>query len=133
MAYHLTPKPEGEYFQFCALRFDVDKARRIIGRKPREIERQPVADWARAYGTHYLLPNADTDYRAVFLGPDQRTFDRAYAITTDLEIPVIIANHENQLLLIDGCHRLYKHYVGGSETMPSFVLTEAETKAILIK
>jgi hypothetical protein len=132
VAFHLTPKPEGEFFQFGAWRFDVDKARQIIVRKPRKILQQPVADWAKAYGTHYLLPNAEADNRVLPIGPDPRTFNRAYAITTDLDIPVIIVRHEGQLLLIDGCHRLYKHYVGGSEMMPAFILTSAETKAILL-
>jgi hypothetical protein len=132
MAYHKTPKPAGEFFQFGALCFDVDKARQIIVRKPRETVVQLVAEWAAAYHTKSLLPDAEPDYRVLPLGPDQRTFNRAYAITTDLEEPVIIATHEKQLLLIDGCHRLYKHYVGGSITMSAFVLTEAETKSIRV-
>ncbi|MFI9271947.1 hypothetical protein ACIGXM_14670 [Kitasatospora sp. NPDC052896] len=132
MAYHKTPRPAGEYFRFGALCFDVDKAQQIIARKPREAVEQPVAEWAKAYHIKSLLPDAEPDHRVIVLGPDPRTFNRAYAITTDLELPVIIAIHEKQRLLVDGCNRLYKHYVGGSTTMSAFILTEAETRAIRI-
>jgi hypothetical protein len=86
--------------------------------------------WARAYG---LAPGGGP--RPVSLigpGPD---FDPGYAMTTDLDEPLIVASVPLGLeppapLLIDGCHRLYKAAALGRERLPSLVLTAGETLAI---
>ena len=66
-------------------------------------------------------------------GPD---FDPQYAMTTDLDEPLIIASvtadgtGQPSPLLIDGCHRLYKAARLGHENLPSLMLTPEETLAI---
>ena len=62
-------------------------------------------------------------------------FNRAYAMTTDLTQPVIIATMPGSAaapcpLLIDGTHRLFKGHATGAAELPAYVLTEAETLAI---
>jgi hypothetical protein len=83
-----------------------------------------------------LIPAPGSSPHTVSLigpGPD---FDPEYAMTTDLEEPVISASvtvdgsGQPYPLLIDGCHRLYKATRLGREHLPSFVLTAAETLAI---
>ena len=69
------------------------------------------------------------------LGPGPG-FDRDYAMTTDLAIPVIIATVPvpggipPAPPLIDGTHRLYKATVQGRAHLPAWILTQAETLAI---
>jgi hypothetical protein len=68
------------------------------------------------------------------LGPGPG-FNRAYAMTTDLTQPVIIATlpvtgDEPAPLLIDGTHRLYKAHATGAGQLPAWVLTETETLTI---
>ena len=66
-------------------------------------------------------------------GPD---FDPQYAMTTDLDEPLIIASVTTDgtgqpcPVLIDGCHGLYKAARLGREHLPSLVLTTEETLAI---
>jgi hypothetical protein len=89
--------------------------------------------WARAYG---LIPSPGSSPHAVpLIGPGPG-FDPDYALTTDLDDPVIIASitaagsGPPAPLLIDGCHRLYKAARLGREHLPSLVLTAAETLSI---
>ena len=115
------PAPGGPAQQWFVLRpwlFDVTAATGLLRRVPRPAQPLPVMAWARAYG----LP-----------GPG---FDPDYALTTDLDDPVIIASVTADgdgppaPLLIDGCHRLYKAARLGREHLPSLVLTAAETLSI---
>lgn len=128
-------RKKGQYFQFAAWRFDVDQAQRLIEQAPREIKQENVAEWAAAYKTASLLPDAAPSYSVLVVGPRAENFNREYALSTDLTEPVIIAQIEGddgkpQMLLIDGCHRLYRHFVEGSETMPAVYLTVVETALI---
>jgi hypothetical protein len=74
----------------------------------------------------------DTNSFPIISGPD---LDPEYALTTDLEKPVILATlqargREPEPLLIDGCHRVYRANVEGRATLPAYVLTVAESLAI---
>ena len=63
----------------------------------------PVMAWARAYG---MIPSLGSSPQSVpLIGPGPG-FDPDYALTTDLDDPVI--SGQPAPLLIDGCHRLYK-------------------------
>ena len=129
------PAPGGRPQQWFVLRpwlFDVTAATGLLRAAPRPAQPLPVMAWARAYG---LVPAPGGSPRTVSLigpGPD---FDPEYAMTTDLDDPVIIATitadgEPAGPLLIDGCHRLYKAAQLGREHLPSLVLTPAETLAI---
>src|SRR5215813_11810915 len=88
--------------------------------------------WARAYG---LIPGpGSTPHSVPLIGPGPG-FGPGYAMTTDLDDPLIIASLTvaGELpapLLIDGCHRLYKAARLGREHLPSLVLTTGETLTI---
>jgi hypothetical protein len=105
---------------------------RLLAGAPRPDRPLPVAAWARAYGLD-RAPGADPHTIALIgPGPD---FDPAYALTTDLAQPVIIATllpagQPPAPLLIDGAHRLYRGYAEGVAELPCQVLTAAETMAI---
>ncbi len=78
---------------------------------PRPARPLPVAPWARAYG---LIPAPGGGPHAVpLIGPGPE-FDPEYAMTTDLDEPVIIASvtiagsGPPAPLLNDGTHHLYK-------------------------
>jgi hypothetical protein len=125
-------KPE-QWFVLRPWLFDVTAATRVLRAAPRPHQPLPVMPWARAYG---LIPAPSTGPHAVSLigpGPD---FDPEYAMTTDLDEPVILATITSPAgepagpLLLDGCHRLYKAARLGREHQPSLVLTAAETLAI---
>ena len=128
--------PAGKPQQWFTLRpwlFDVTAATWLLRAAPRPPQPLPVIPWAHAYG---LLPAPGGSPHTVSLigpGPD---FDPQYAMTTDLDDPVIIATIASPdgesagPLLIDGCHRLYKAAVTGRAEIPAFVLTADETLLI---
>ena len=117
-------------FQFGPWLFDISKAQAIVDRKPRPAQPVPVEVWAGFYGL-----TERQDESASLLGP--RNLDRAYAVTTDLTEPLLIATMRNAdgarfSLLVDGVHRLYHAYVDGVAELSAHVLTIDETLAIRI-
>ena len=131
-----TPGDGTQPQQWFVLRpwlFDVTAATGLLRRVPRPAQPLPVMAWARAYG---LIPGPGSSPHAVpLIGPGPG-FDPGYAMTTDLDDPVIIASitaagdGPPAPLLIDGCHRLYKAARLGREHIPAFVLTAEETLSI---
>ena len=100
-----------QWFVFGGQVFDITAATSsIIRARPRETVGLPVGPWARAYG---LDRDPGSDNATIpLLGPGPG-FNRAYAMTTNLTQPLIIAalpvtGDEPAALLIDGTHRLYK-------------------------
>jgi hypothetical protein len=126
------PATHPQWFVFGGWVFDITAAAAIIRATPRETAVLPVAPWARAYGLD-RDPGDDTA-TIPLLGPGPG-FDRAYAMTTDLTQPVIVATlpvagDEPAPLLIDGTHRLYKAHATGAAQLAAWVLTETETLTI---
>lgn len=112
--------------------FDVTAATELLRAAPRPPQPMPVLPWARAYG---LTPDPGSGPRSVSLIGPGPGFDPEYAMTTDLDDPVIIARitvpgEPSAPLLIDGTHRLYKAVRLGREHLPSLVLTAEETLSI---
>ena len=104
-AAHHPPSPPdqpAQWFVFGGWVFDITAAAAIIRDEPRPTVSLPVAPWARAYGL-----DRDSGAGTIpLLGPGPR-FDRAYAMTTDLTDPVIVATLPASAgpalpLLIDG-------------------------------
>jgi len=122
-------RPE-QWFQFGGWIFNVDRAQALLAEQPREPQPLPVLPWARLYGVD-LLDQPGT-VPVIGLGPG---FDRAYAMTTDLSEPLIVAtlrtsDHSESPLLIDGTHRLYRAYQEGIAELPAYVLDIEETLLI---
>ena len=126
-----APGPR-QRFIFGPWIFDVTAATGLLRAAPRPAQPIPVRQWARAYG---LDPAPAAPHTVSLIGPGPG-FDPVYAMTTDLDEPVIIATLTGPdgtpagPLLIDGCHRLYKAARLGRGELPSLVLTAGETLAI---
>jgi hypothetical protein len=120
-----------QWFTLRPWLFDVTAATGLLRAAPRPAQPLPVEAWARAYG---LLPGG-SPHAVSLLGPGPG-FDPYYAMTTDLDEPVIIATLTGPdgepagTLLIDGCHRLYKAARLSQVEIPALVLTADETLAI---
>ena len=126
------PPGPAQWFVFAGWVFDVTAATAIIRAEPRDTVSLPVEPWARAYGLD-RDPGDDTA-TIPLLGPGPG-FNRAYAMTTDLTQPVIVATlsvagDEPAPLLIDGTHRLYKAHATGAAQLAAWVLTDTETLTI---
>ena len=123
----------GQWFVFKPWVYDVDAAIGLLRAAPRPPQPLPVMAWARAYG---LIRDPGSEPHAVSLIGPGPGFDPGYAMTTDLDDPVIIATITTAdgepagPLLIDGCHRLYKAAGSAASTCPSLVLTAAEILSI---
>lgn len=99
-----------EYFEFFEARFEVNEAKRILISSPRA----PI---------EYDLTCASymVKVRAVATGSTEKV---------KLEIPIILATFRGVLLPIDGWHRIKHASALKLNTLPGFVLTQAETDSI---
>jgi len=119
--------PRVQRFQFGPWLFNVNGARAIIAESPRQPQALPVPEWAHFYG----LDNTDESVSLFSV----QVLDRDYAMTTDLDEPVLVAMMRSSPsrqfpLLIDGTHRLYHAYVECVAELPAYVLTVEESLAI---
>jgi hypothetical protein len=128
--------PSGEsrhhgFFQFGPWVFNVDRALALIFEKQQPTRHVlPVEAWACFYG----LAEMDNENTIPMISPGPG-FDRDYAMTTDLSMPVVVATLRGQdgresPLLIDGCHRLYRAYAEGVPQLPAYLLDYDESMAI---
>jgi hypothetical protein len=120
----------GQSFVFGAMVFDVDRAKILVAEELREEESINVAAWAHFFG--FDLPEGQG---VAFFAP--RYLDHDYAMTTDLDDPVLIVtlrSGDGELfpMIIDGTHRLYKAFRQSVETLPALVLDEHESREIRI-
>lgn len=118
----------GQAFLFGAFIFNVDRALRTVAEVPRQARPVEVAPWASFFGF-----NVPDEAGVSLFAP--RYLDRGYAMTTNLDDPIIIATlqgNEGQSfpLLIDGTHRVYKAHVLGVHKLSAFVLDERESLAV---
>jgi hypothetical protein len=121
--------PHIQRFQFGPWLFNVNRAKDIIVKRPRETLPIPVQPWAHFYGLDTPEGNSFSLFR-----PSSH-FDAEYALTTDLDEPTILATlrggrGERFPLLIDGTHRLYHAHVEGITELPAYVLTVQESLRI---
>ena len=122
-----TPDEE-QVFIFVAWLFSIDQAQELLRSNPREPVEAEITRWVRSFG----LDTHGTERVPLIGGPD---LDRAYAMTTNLEQPLILATlqapgYKPENLLIDGWHRAYKAHAEGRTHLPAYVLTLAESLAI---
>jgi hypothetical protein len=123
----LSRAPRLQIFEFGPWRFNVNAAHAIITEHPRNATRLAVEDWARFYGL------ASSPGKVPLISPLE--LDRNYAMSTDLEEPVLVATMRNGKndefsLLIDGTHRLYKAHTQRVTELPAYVLDADESLAI---
>lgn len=122
-----------QYFQFGIWRFSVDRAQDIICEHPRETHTLPVEPWARFSGLDALDANEGRSFAIFTPRPD---FNRDYALTTDLSIPLVVATLRSQEtgeefpLLIDGTHRLDRAHTEGIHELPAYALTVDESLTV---
>ena len=119
--------PESHQFEmhrFFVARWDIVKARFIIQRTGKSIDRLPVLSAAKAYG--FDKPYTSEGWARI----DPQ---RAMSEEVDTNVPVILAliarEQEGQPpipLLIDGLHRLYKAYREQKTSIPCYALTPYE-------
>ncbi|MFF3867077.1 hypothetical protein [Micromonospora sp. NPDC001898] len=120
-------------FHFGPWVFDIDSAQALIAATPRTPSPLDVTAWATAYGlTHLDKPNPHT---ISLIGPAHNALNRAYAMTTDLTQPLIVAHidipdAQPAPLLIDGTHRLYRAWREHLPQLPAHLLTVAETRQV---
>ncbi|MDT4995496.1 MAG: hypothetical protein QOH97_5388 [Actinoplanes sp.] len=122
-----------QWFRFGPWTFSIHAADELIAATPRDVESIDVATWAAAYGLTHI---DNEDRRTVnLIGPTRSTFNRAFAMTTDLTKPVIVAQvavgeRPPAPLLIDGTHRLYRAWREDRPRLPAYLLTPEESRQI---
>jgi hypothetical protein len=107
---------------------DIEAAFRLLRTRPRRTVRIDVDAWARLYGM-----NGDPG-APIQLGP---LFDRDHAARADLRRPLILItltldDGDEVQLIADGSHRLYRGYIEGRDSLPAWILTADETRAITL-
>jgi hypothetical protein len=121
-------RQRNQRFVFGAFIFNVDRALATLEADQRGSQLLEVAPWASFFGFDV------TDEHSIALFAP-RYLDRGYAMTTDLEDPVVVATltcdeGDRFPLVIDGTHRIYKAHALSIGTLPALVLDQAESLAI---
>ncbi|MER7471257.1 hypothetical protein [Micromonospora sp. NPDC000018] len=111
--------------------FFIDATEVLIATAFRDPQSLDVTAWASAY----RLTRLDDPHRVNLIGPTSTGLNRAYAMTTDLAEPLIVAQldvtgHPPSPLLIDGIHRLYRAWREHVPRLPAYLLTAEETRQI---
>jgi hypothetical protein len=124
----VSENPPEQHFIFVAWAFDIRAAQLLLRSHPRETIQTEIISWARVV----CIDDHDSGRVPLIGGPD---LDRAYAMTTNLDEPLIIATlqakgKDPEPLLIDGWHRVYRAHTEGLTHLPAFVLTLDESLAI---
>ncbi|MFI7077173.1 hypothetical protein ACIBO1_07760 [Micromonospora sp. NPDC049903] len=124
------PQP-GQWFHFGPWVFSINAAEALIATTPRNTQPLDVTTWADAYG----LTRLDDPHTVNLIGPTSTGLDRAYAMTTNLAKPLIVAQltitgQPQAPLLIDGIHRLYRAWRERVPRLPAYLLTAEETRQI---
>lgn len=96
--------------------FDVAMARRIAEERPRRLA-FPVQ----------MLESTGYDLDHVFGG-----IDHNYALTSDLDQPLLFAPWGDEWVLLDGWDRMYKAVCCGVGELPMYLLTESEAVATCV-
>jgi hypothetical protein len=114
-------------FQFGPWLFNVNGGQAILAERPRDARPLSVELWVSFYG----LDTPDDEVSLFWA----HHLDRDYAMTTDLDEPLLVAtlrNNEGEELplLIDGTHRLHRAHVEHRARLPAYVLTVDESLAI---
>ncbi|MFI5489239.1 hypothetical protein [Micromonospora echinaurantiaca] len=127
----MTGPRQPQWFHFGPWVFSIDAAQALIATTPRDNRSLDVATWATAYG----LTRLDEPHRVNLIGPTSTGLNRAYAMTTDLSKPLIVAQldvtgHPPSPLLIDGIHRLYRAWREHVPRLRAYLLTAEETRQI---
>lgn len=129
----MTGHHETQRFHFGPWVFSIAAAEALLAATPRDQLDLDVKTWATAYGLAHL----DDPHRTAvtLIGPTPGSVDRAYAMTTNLTTPVILAQisingSPPAPLLIDGIHRLYHAWHDGMPRLPAHLLSVEETRRI---
>ena len=67
-----------------------------------------------------------------FVHSQYQGLDEAYALTTDLDEPLLFVPFDDKVRLIDGWHRLLNAALTGVEILPAYFLTYEEADACLV-
>lgn len=124
----MSEYPPEQHFIFAAWAFDIRAAQLRLSAYPRATLQAEITGWAR----FACIDEHDSAVVPLICGPD---LDRAYAMTTNLDQPLIIATlqaegRDPEPLLIDGWHRVYRAHTEHRTHLPAHVLTVAESLAI---
>lgn len=87
---------------------------------------------AQSRGGLLLFSPAEHDITLEVIRSAYIGLNELYALTTDLSRPLLFVRLNGQSQLADGWHRLFRAVVTGASCLPAYVLTEAESEAILV-
>lgn len=100
-------------FVFGIWRYDIDLAQDLIAASPRATRLIDVPQLASMFSLGIIR------------------VDEAYARSADLAVPLIVAPLPDEgHLVIDGWHRIWRALQEGVATLPAYLLTAEETKAV---
>jgi hypothetical protein len=103
-----------ECHEFAGNRWDVDRAKRILGKSPREVHESSILPWVE-----YLMDG--------LIHVEGETASSRFK----LDVPIIVGIlPSGRKMLLDGWHRVKKAHREGKPTLPTVYLTSAETLKI---
>ncbi len=107
-----------ETFHFLAHGWDVQAAKRLLLKKPREVEEMDIE------GLRPFLPK--NGFGGVLV--DRARVESGEGI--DLDVPIILGEVKSSHLPLDGWHRIARALHLGLKTVPCVVLTLRETSSV---
>jgi hypothetical protein len=120
---------EEETFTFIRHCFDIQKAKELIRKKPREVNEMNISGVADLVGN----PPTKDGPRTIHVGGIGIDWEKVLTEKVDTTMPIILAPFQDSYLPIDGWHRIAKAKLAGQENVPCVVLTKSELKAVKLR
>ena len=124
-------KPQdNEVFRFLHTTYDVDKAKVLLAKNPRESSELVVATCKQFIGG---VPPRGENPKALPLLSVHIEWEKVWRMVDnppEEEVPVILSHYGEYILPIDGWHRIAKAMAMGMQTVPAVILELNETRKI---
>jgi hypothetical protein len=118
-------KDGDELFRFGALRFNIEKLKKLISEKPRDPVGYEIVPWAETF-LALRRDNPTARPHSIFMRINYGYLDSIDEARLAEPIILVEAKKLEGWLVVDGNHRVAKAYLAGIDFLPAYMVREKE-------